>query len=169
MSINEEYKVLTLWEPWATLHALGIKKFETRPKPTSWRGTYLIHSAKRWTREQTDFINSEFLRHLMTIHNISPRLFKNNLGCIIGRVNYLDCVQIPGGRPFVHTVNGIDVALPPRETNDEFWLGDYTKGRYIWLGVNHCLTLPFPYRGSQGYYAKFKGDIRELMRLQYDT
>lgn len=42
----EQFKVITLWQPFATLLAAGVKKNETRPKETTWQGTYLIHAAK---------------------------------------------------------------------------------------------------------------------------
>jgi hypothetical protein len=52
-------KVLTLYQPWATLYAHGIKKIETRPSPTSYRGTYLIHAAKKWSKEQMTICQQE--------------------------------------------------------------------------------------------------------------
>jgi hypothetical protein len=38
-------KVLSLYQPWATLWVLQIKKYETRHWGTFWRGPLLIHSA----------------------------------------------------------------------------------------------------------------------------
>ena len=42
-----DIRVLTLWQPWATLFAYDVKKFETRPSPTRHTGQYLIHAAAR--------------------------------------------------------------------------------------------------------------------------
>lgn len=42
-----EYKTITLWQPYATLVATGIKQYETRSWPTNYRGPLLIHAAKR--------------------------------------------------------------------------------------------------------------------------
>jgi Sigma-70, region 4 len=36
---------LSLWEPWATLWAAGVKKYETRSWATAYRGEILIHAA----------------------------------------------------------------------------------------------------------------------------
>ena len=63
-------RVITLYQPWATLLAHGIKKNETRPKPTTHiaeKGIYLIHAAKKWTKEQiktcyTEPFYSELIR-----------------------------------------------------------------------------------------------------------
>lgn len=40
-------KALTLWQPWATLVALGVKTIETRSWSTSYRGPLAIHAATR--------------------------------------------------------------------------------------------------------------------------
>ena len=40
-------KALTLWQPWATLIALGLKRYETRSWSTNYRGPLMIHAAKR--------------------------------------------------------------------------------------------------------------------------
>lgn len=40
-------KALTVWQPWASLVALGKKRIETRSWSTSYRGRLLIHAAKR--------------------------------------------------------------------------------------------------------------------------
>lgn len=40
-------KALTLWQPWASLVAQGVKRIETRPWTTKYRGPLAIHAAKR--------------------------------------------------------------------------------------------------------------------------
>src|ERR1700694_3122793 len=40
-------KALSLWQPWASLIAMGLKEFETRHWATSYRGPLVIHAAKR--------------------------------------------------------------------------------------------------------------------------
>ncbi len=39
-------KAITLWQPWATLVAIGAKRFETRSWSTHYRGPLAIHAAK---------------------------------------------------------------------------------------------------------------------------
>jgi hypothetical protein len=41
-------KALSLWQPWASLIAVGAKRFETRSWQTSHRGPLLIHAAQKW-------------------------------------------------------------------------------------------------------------------------
>lgn len=40
-------RALSLWQPWASLIALGVKTIETRGWSTKYRGPLLIHAAKR--------------------------------------------------------------------------------------------------------------------------
>lgn len=40
-------KAITLWQPWASLVALGVKTIETRSWSTSYRGQLFIHAAAR--------------------------------------------------------------------------------------------------------------------------
>lgn len=40
-------KIITLWQPWASLIALGYKRYETRSWKTNYRGEFAIHAAKR--------------------------------------------------------------------------------------------------------------------------
>lgn len=40
-----EIRALTLHQPWASLVAWGVKHYETRPRPLSYRGPLAIHAA----------------------------------------------------------------------------------------------------------------------------
>lgn len=53
-------KALSLWQPWASLMALGVKQNETRSWPTSHRGDLLICAAKRMPTPDEDRIGWEF-------------------------------------------------------------------------------------------------------------
>jgi hypothetical protein len=41
-------KCISLWQPWASLVAVGAKRIETRGWATAYRGRLGIHAAKRW-------------------------------------------------------------------------------------------------------------------------
>lgn len=62
---------LSLWQPWASLVALGAKTIETRSWSTKYRGPLLIHAARRepeWGRfgdfDSEPFWRGEDLRHI---------------------------------------------------------------------------------------------------------
>jgi activating signal cointegrator 1 len=60
-------KALSLWQPWATLVAIGAKRLETRGYwPYAYRGDLAIHAARRWTQELRALCESEPFRSLLT-------------------------------------------------------------------------------------------------------
>lgn len=163
----KRYKVLSLWQPWATLLVHGIKKIETRPKPTNWtceKGTYLIHAAKRWTKEQTDIcVGYPFADELL---ELGYEFYKGHalglpLGCIIGSIEVKECLQITHITEHLdHFAININLII----SRDEYNFGYYNQGRYAWICKNpKVLKTPIPYKGSQGYYADFKGDESKLI------
>lgn len=183
-----DFRVITLYQPWATLLAHGIKKNETRPKPTSHtcvssgnfmtdgqENWYLIHAAKKWNREQKDlcyedhfYDNLESLGYILDVPNshIGTKYIDLPLGCIIGAFQVDECLVSGGilkdqqGIANVHYSNGkIAGNIFPTEVK----FGDYSVGRSIWIGKNHkLLEAPIPYKGSQGYYSRYKGDVSLL-------
>lgn len=69
-------KALTLWQPWASLIAAGIKKVETRPWMTHYRGPLLIHAAKflpTWNVLDELLRQDEFRRAVDTLVLIQMR------------------------------------------------------------------------------------------------
>ena len=94
-------KSLSLWQPWASLVALGIKTIETRSWETRYRGEIAIHAAKQWTAEQKQITRDLHLyRHLRDAgwkRGEIPFWCSNSqdweppLGCVVGLVEILDC------------------------------------------------------------------------------
>ena len=158
-----KYKVLTLWEPWATLLVHGIKKIETRPKPTTWtieKGSYLIHSAKKWTREQRELIHDDIFRISLSQCDKKIWLHGFNFGHIIGAVDVVECIQITY---ITEKLENFIISLDTIVSRKEYGMGNYNIGRYMWMTENHrILETPIPYKGGQGYYQDFKGDVNQL-------
>jgi activating signal cointegrator 1 len=171
----QNYKVLTVWQPWATLLIYWIKKLETRPSPTSWtaeKGTYLIHAASKWSRGQDRIcMCNPFADELYKLgYKSTTNNFGLSLGQIIGSIEVTECRKIVsiGEKPFIDK-DAIDngklamFGLDPIDRNEESF-GDYREGRYAWLTQNpRILKTPIPYKGGQGYYQNFKGDIEDLV------
>lgn len=175
----KQYKVLTLWEPWATLVVHGIKKIETRPKPTTWtveKGSYLIHAAKKWAGEQNEICTyfSSLLKSEYITDQIAEviSIFEHDkfaLGHIIGAVDVVECIKIIsiGDKPFLDfefDKSHSNVGVILKEIKEpELSFGDYKKGRYAWILKNpRILKTPIPYKGGQGYYQNYKGDVNQL-------
>ena len=122
-------KAISLWQPWASAIALGMKRNETRHWHSSYRGPLLIHAAKKKNKLPPDLIE-------VFGQDISDMPY----GSIICRVNLVDCQLIT-------------LQNRPPEGTLERALGDYTPGRFMWLTDNHkTFDNPIPFRGSQGFF-----------------
>jgi hypothetical protein len=169
----ENYKVLTLYQPWASLLVHGIKKIETRPKPTTWtaeKGSYLIHAAKQWTKDQFELCLTEpFFSELCRLGYYQringKQSFTFPTSHIIGSIEVVGCLKILPLWMGQLGVPGLSIAKNEIGYPEEYF-GDYTSGRYAWLTQKpRVLKAPIPYIGGQGYYQNFKWDIKELQFL----
>lgn len=160
-----KYKVLTLWQPYATLLAHGIKINETRPGATNWTGprkNYLIHAAKQMRRECRELCGQEpFKSELAKLgYDHWEQL---PLGCILGAFEVWYCApvwyrKIHASDGKIYTVDQWKERFPL-----DYAFGDFSDRRFLWEGKNHrLLTEPIPYSGWQGYYVNFKGDPEKL-------
>lgn len=121
-------KAISLWQPWASLMALGLKKNETRSWQTHYRGPLLIHAAKRITHWPSIMIQAVFEDIAFQPPDL-PR------GVILCRVNLVDCVKI---------------AFHNKPSHPEAMFGDYTSGRYMWVTEDlETFDPPIPFCGKQ--------------------
>lgn len=153
-------KALTLWQPHATLVAIGAKKIETRSWPTKYRGPLAIHAAKKFPREYVRLCWREPFRSalglsmlgLMMVQDILPR------GYVLATGELVNCVPIQKGKYSWPRVDrqGVDlpsffpdrVWIPPKEPELSF--GNYEPGRFAWVLENvKALPEPIPARGKQ--------------------
>lgn len=147
-----EIRILSLWQPWASLIAVGLKRYETRHWETSYRGKVAIHAAKRigW-REELAVIRLN-VRGVVCREHIEQinRLFDNDLplGAIVAVVDLSDCLKmrLPG-----NYTQGCGEICVPYQTVLERTVGNWSPGRYAWKMDNViALPKPIPYKGCQG-------------------
>lgn len=125
---------LTLWQPWASAIALGLKRIETRSWSVPNRGDLLIHAAGKWSREQ-DGHKARLVRVAAELlGEDDPRVAALDevlpLGCAVAvaRLGFtrLTCAMVAGqfGRPepWINTI-------PPLERA----FGDFGPDRYGWV------------------------------------
>ena len=131
-------KAITLWQPWASLIALGHKKHETRSWPTSYRGPLAIHAAKR----PIDFDTRAWLAQLSELYqgiDIPVDDESYPLGVIVCTCKL---VAVHSTLEAYQKVSIVDASF-----------GDYTPGRYAWeLSDVQKLEPPIPVRGAQGLW-----------------
>ena len=125
-------KAITLWQPWASLMAHGLKKNDTRHWRTSYRGPLLIHAAKKVIGWPSIDIQCAFDDEVAFNPCDLP------LGKILCQVDLIECEKIRWNTK---------IGYPESE------FGDYTIGRYVWRTEN-LLTFdePILFKGSQGFF-----------------
>ncbi|MDD5013570.1 MAG: ASCH domain-containing protein [Atribacterota bacterium] len=177
-----KYRVLSMYQPFATLLVHGIKKIETRSAPTNWtadKGIYLIHAAKKWDRNITSLIWQEpFYSALESLGYIWDNEGEPQcdlpIGCIIGSIEVVEYCLIHEfeNKPtiissFSKSYNVLNLqpgTIGFEIPEPELSYGDYTYGRYAWICQNpRVLKEPMPYNGGQGYYQNFHGDESKLI------
>ena len=127
---EEVTKAISLWQPWASLMALGLKKNETRSWATQYRGPLYIHAAKKVIEWPSIDIQAAF-------DGIAFQPPDLPLGCLVCKVDLIDCKKI-----FIHN----------RPDYPERAFGDYTPYRFMWITENLETFEPIPYRGRQGLF-----------------
>ena len=129
-------KALTIWQPYATFIAAGIKRYETRSWCTSHRGELAIHAAKLKRPDLKDYLET-----LKVMYSGFDQFIYEQFpfGCIVAICNLKrvsrtqDCV--------------------PHLSEIELAVGDYSIGRFAWeLEEIEILTPPIPAVGKQGMW-----------------
>lgn len=130
-------KALSLWQPWASLVVLGLKRWETRSWSTEYRGPLAIHAARALKRR-------ECLRPYFSVP-LSARGWEFETlprGYLIGTVELVDVVRT-------------ETLIEPRGQLTEFELlaGNFAPGRFAWkLERPVLLDQPLIVRGRQGLF-----------------
>lgn len=148
-------KVLSLWQPWASAIACGMKFIETRSWYTGYRGTLYIHAtkgglnAKGRARIEAD----ERWRHVLRKCGVSaiedlPR------GVVVCRTN----------------LNDVKPVEEVERTNEwESLLGDFSPGRYAWFLRGVTKLYPVEAKGAQGLWTPTKYEQHLILSAVRDA
>ena len=158
-------KAITLWQPWASLVAVGAKWIETRSWATSYRGPLAIHAAQAMPSEGRSFLLSRECWSALWPERRSLDAPPLPRGRVVAVCNLVDVVPITfnGEDSHVRRVelvgdklwlsepdvdeNGEEATF---EVSDQLPFGDFRSGRYAWLLTDITpLTLPVRARGRQ--------------------
>lgn len=150
---------LTLYEPHASLMALGAKTIETRAMSTSHRGWLAIHAAKESPKEYRDMaLVDPFRRTLEALVPGYDGFDSLPTGAIVGVCWLASVTDVD--RAFHGMVLRRDkVALPGEQADyddvplHETWFGDYSAGRKAWwCTLLYPLPEPIECRGMPGMW-----------------
>ena len=130
-----KYKAISLWQPWASLISLGLKKYETRSWRTNYRGKLVICSAKKRTKQQ-----QEQYFNLSQKYQLNLRWHDLPFGSAIAICDLTDCIEMTD--KWIQTIS---------QTERE--CGDWQVGRYAWqLDKIEILDNPIAVKGKQGLW-----------------
>ncbi|WP_423606160.1 ASCH domain-containing protein [Sphingomonas sp. MS122] len=125
-------RALSLWQPWASAIALGLKAIETRHWSTGVRGLIAIHAAKRWTPDEREDA-------AMFAERFDERLRNPPLGFIIATAEIVACKRTE------------DLIGKISATEEAF--GNYGPKRFGFiLDDVRPLAVAVPWRGAQGFF-----------------
>ncbi len=129
-------KAISLWQPYATAIAAGLKTYETRSWRTCYRGELAIHAAKKWGRDEQDVIAFLMRKHPQLIELWASAFPLGKVVCIV------DLVAI-------HRAEEIRHCISPLERS----LGDYADYRFAWeVKLIERFEEPIPASGHQGFW-----------------
>lgn len=164
-------KAITLTQPWATLVAIGAKRFETRSWQTPYRGPLAIHAGKGLgDLSKVDFVrlcNREPFASALG-YALWPGLWQPGdyvdpsilpRGAVIAVCDLTLCLATPPEslRSFRYDYGGLE--FPPPEPERSF--GDYGPGRFAWRLENvRMLPEPIPAKGALGLWEWDNAGVR---------
>lgn len=155
-------KLISLYEPWATLMRLGLKTIETRSWATAYRGPLAIQASKGGLSRIDLF---ETIRDtpgmFFALHTIPGFMDWFNrggkgpighlfpLGKIVATTQPTECC------PTVASGQGLCLkwasAERKRQQGNEKYFGDYSYGRFGWITEQlFRLPEPIPFKAKQG-------------------
>lgn len=159
-------KAITIWEPWASLIAMGEKSIETR----SWKAPdniinqrIAIHAAAtmpKWVKALcsgfakligTKEYNGSWLYHLE--HGIGP------FGKVVATAKLTECILIIEDHEVMEYAIIGEGDKQQMVDGPEYLFGDYTPGRYAWILEDiKPLENPTPAKGMQRLW-NWDGDV----------
>lgn len=139
-------KAITLWQPWATFMAMGVKRNETRGWSTRHRGSLAIHASARrggWGRRgNRTMIGPYEVEYDGALLLRGPGLawpYRLPLGAVVAIVDVVDVKRTESAE------------LRPDAVEEQ--LGNYDRGRFAWqTGSLRRLPRPVPAVGHQGLW-----------------
>ena len=151
-------KIITLWQPWASLIALGCKQYETRSWYTNYRGRILIHAAIRSMNCNGHFLldileREGFWKPFMQDLDGDTTDYRRAVfptGVIVAIADLTNCfymIDNESDRKVKHR----DTIVISSVSEQESLCGDWQFGRYAWKLENiKALQHPISFKGSQG-------------------
>lgn len=145
-------KAITLYQPYATLVAIGAKQYETRGFSTRYRGPIAIHAGKNrqpmnaitleiWRYKSLPYLKGICKHMVEAIQEYTGKPYDDFVwpfGQIIAIAEIVDC----------EPAYGLAKSLPEKQIA----FGDFGIGRYAWKLENVKIITPVVISGKQGLW-----------------
>ncbi|WP_138756472.1 ASCH domain-containing protein [Paenibacillus sinopodophylli] len=136
-------KAITIIQPWATLIAIGAKKYETRSWPTKHRGELAIHAGKK-----IDFNACREPEIRAALEEWGFTEFNLPTGAVVATAQLENCLKSVDTWTDGYELEGKRLVYSP-----EYEFGDFTPGRYAWeMSDVKQLKEPIKAKGQQGLW-----------------
>lgn len=130
-------RAISLTQPWATLVAIGAKKYETRSWRTNYRGWLAIHAAKGFPKDCRALCYR--MPFALELAKAEYDRYENlPLGQVIAIAQLVGCVSTDMWKPQIGS--------------SEWDFGDYSGGRFAWALENVRRITPFQAKGALGIW-----------------
>lgn len=135
-------KALTIHQPFATLIALGEKRFETRGWVTKYRGPIAIHAAKKVVRKVCleEPFRSVLAKHGYTADNLPT-------GAVVATATLAGCHPVLATEQKAALIGSGEYV-----EGNELAFGWYEESRYAWEVTEVKQIDPVPAKGQQGLW-----------------
>lgn len=152
-------KVLSLTQPWATLMAIGAKRYETRSWPTQHRGPLAIAASRGFPADCRGLAThtAPFV-DVLAAAGIGVAELDAARGHILSVVDVVDVITTDSVEQGHFDLD----ETPPGE--HELAFGNYAAGRYAWLTRNaRRLVRPIAAKGRLGLWTYDDRAIAEAL------
>lgn len=156
-----EIKIITLYQPWALLIRLNLKRYETRPTRIHHRGLLAIHAGLQPVDQEGFLLIRKALEAAGRDWDAEKNQIVTDLqfGCIATIVNLTDCLQMKSSPDLAdiyleqgkaNIKLGSDIVIETVAASERM-VGNWESGRFAWeLQDNKPLKEQIPIRGTQG-------------------
>ena len=153
----QKIKAITVNQPYASLLAVGVKKYETRGWYTNYRGLIAIHaglkSYKTWaftSKPLEPFVNA--LKHYVDGFNKGLTAPILPYGAVIAIAKLVGCWEIESVKKYEYAAM-LKGNIIEHIKDDELLFGNWSPNRYAWEMANvNMLSEPIPIKGKQGLW-----------------
>lgn len=163
-------KIITLSQPWASLIAIGLKRYETRHWSTTYRGKLLIHASKhRMGYECVQVWHKAIALARQSGISLLPEKvpFPEQLpyGVVVAIADLTKCLRMMNGWVETDPPEGFTVIQSKSEL--ERSAGSWEPGRYAFRLDNvRSIPNPVPFKSRQGKLLNAPAEIITLINQQ---